>query len=178
MATHENSAADTIRQISLNQAALLAYILTLHPDRSEAQDILQETNVVLWQKIGEFRQGTNFKAWAFRIAYLQTLAHFKRIKRNHWLGFSSELVETLADEAELMLADFEQRQIALRSCIQNLPDKDREILRAHYESGQPLVEVSHQLGRSIGALKQVLFRVRRALRTCIESRLAEGATNG
>ena len=120
----------------------------------------------------------SISGWAFRIAYLQTLAHFKRIIRNHWLGFSSELVETLADEAELMLADFEQRQIALRSCIQNLPDKDRKILRAHYESGQPLAEVSHQLGRSIGALKQVLFRVRRALRTCIESRLAEGATNG
>jgi RNA polymerase sigma-70 factor (ECF subfamily) len=69
MTKNQNSPADTIRQISQHQAALLAYVLTLHPDRSEAQDILQETNVVLWQKIDEFRDGTNFKAWAFRIAY-------------------------------------------------------------------------------------------------------------
>ena len=170
----QNSPAETIRQISLHQAVLLAYILTLHPDRSEAQDILQETNVVLWQKIGEFQPGTNFKAWAFRIAYLQTLAHFKRVKRGHWLGFSSELLETLADEAEPLLNDFEQRQRALRKCVEKLPEKDRDIVRAHYESEQPLAEISAQLGRSVGALKQVLFRVRRTLRACIKTQLAEG----
>lgn len=173
----QKSAADTIRHISQHQAALLAYILTLHPDRSEAQDILQETNVVLWQKIGEFREGTNFKAWAFRIAYLQTLAHFKRTKRGNWLGFSPELVETLATEAEPLLSDFEQRHQALRNCLAKLPEKDREVVRAHYECEQPLADVSEVAGRSVGALKQVLFRVRRTLRACIEHQLADGTSH-
>lgn len=177
MTSDQDSPADTIRLISQHQAALLAYVLTLHPDRSEAQDILQETNVVLWQKVGEFRQGTNFKAWAFRIAYLQTLAHFKRTKRGNWLGFSSELVETLASEAEPLLTDFEQRHVALRVCLKKLPDKDRDIVRAHYESQQPLAELSAEIGRSVGALKQVLFRVRRTLRSCIELSLEEGRAN-
>ena len=177
MNSDNNSPADTIRQISQHQAAMLAYILTLHPDRTEAHDILKETNVVLWQKIDEFREGTNFKAWAFRIAYLQTLAHFKRTKRGNWLGFSSELVETLANEAEPLLRDFEQRHQALRQCVGKLPEKDREIVRAHYESELPLAEVSAQVGRSVGALKQVLFRVRRTLRACIEKQLAGGQAN-
>ena len=177
MATDDHSPTDTIRQISQHQAALLAYILTLHPDRSEAQDILQETNVVLWQKVGEFQAGTNFKAWAFRIAYLQTLAHLKRLKRGNWLGFSSELVETLAKEAEPKLAVFEKRHAALRSCLGKLPPKDREIIRAHYESGLPLADISSRIGRSVGALKQVLFRVRRTLRLCIETKFAEGEPN-
>lgn len=90
MTSHHDSPADTIRQISQHQAALLAYILTLYPDRSEAHDILQETNVVLWQKVGEFQVGTNFKAWAFRIAYLQTLAHLKRIKRGPLLELTTQ----------------------------------------------------------------------------------------
>ena len=177
MNSDQNSPADKIRQISLHQASLLAYILAMHPNRSDALDILQETNVILWQKIGEFREGTNFKAWAFRIAYLQTLAHFKRIKRGNWLGFSSELVETLANEAEPLLADFEQRHQALRQCVEKLPDKDREIVRAHYESELPLAEVGAEVGRSVGALKQVLFRVRRTLRSCIELQLAEGTAS-
>ncbi|MGC6448817.1 MAG: sigma-70 family RNA polymerase sigma factor [Rubripirellula sp.] len=177
MTSDQKSPADTIRQISQHQAALLAYILTLHPDRSEAQDILQESNVVLWQKVADFQEGTNFKAWAFRIAYLQTLAHLKRIKRGNWLGFSSELVETLAKEAEPMFADFEQRHAALRSCLEKLPAKDREIVHAHYEVGQPLAIVSTKIGRSVGALKQVLFRVRRTLRVCIETNHAEGKAN-
>jgi len=177
MTNDQDSPAETIRQISQHQAALLAYILTLHPDRSEAQDILQETNVVLWQKVGAFQTGTNFKAWAFRIAYLQTLGHLKRIRRGNWLGFSSELVETLANEAEPVLADFEQRHAALRNCLEKLPDRDREIVHAHYEGGQPLATVSARIGRSVGALKQVLFRVRRTLRVCVEARLAEGKAN-
>jgi len=177
MTSDHHSPADTIRQISQHQAALLAYILTLHPDRSEAQDILQETNVVLWQKLGEFREGTNFKAWAFRIAYLQTLAHFKRARRGNWLGFSSELVETLASEAEPLLTEFEHRHTALRGCLEKLPEKDSEIVRAHYENERPLADVSTEVGRSVGALKQVLFRVRRTLRACIELQLAEGTAN-
>lgn len=177
MTKDKNSPAEMIRHISQHQAALLAYILTLHPDRSEAQDVLQETNVVLWQKIDEFRQGTNFKAWAFRIAYLQTLAHFKRTKRGSWLGFSPDLVATLAKEAEPLLGDFEQRHQALRSCVAKLPEKDREIVRAHYECEQPLCDVSEVVGRSVGALKQVLFRVRRTLRACVEHQLTEGTTH-
>lgn len=58
-----------IWQTSLHQASLLAYILAVHPNRSECQDILQETKVVLWQKIGEFREGTNFKACLQRTRY-------------------------------------------------------------------------------------------------------------
>lgn len=174
---NQQSPADTIRLISKHQAALLAYILTLHPNRNEAQDILQETNVVLWQKVGDFQAGTNFKAWAFRIAYLQTLAHLKRSERGNWLGFSSELVETLANEAEPVLEDFEQRHLALRGCLEKLPLKDRQIVHAHYESGRPLAEISAKIGRSVGALKQVLFRVRRALRSCVEANLAKGNSN-
>lgn len=177
MSKDPNKPADTIRQISRHQAALLAYVLTLHPNRSEAQDILQETNVVLWQKIGEFREGTNFKAWAFRVAYLQTLAHFKTAKRGSWLGFSADLVQTLAHEAEPVLSDFEQRHVALRYCVQKLSDNDREIVRAHYESKQPLSAVSSQVGRSVGALKQVLFRVRQSLKECIERQVEKGSTN-
>ena len=171
------SPPDTIRQISQHQAALLAYILTLHPDRNEAQDILQETNVVLWQKVGEFREGTNFKAWAFRIAYLQTLAHFKRTTRGNWLGFSSELMETLSKEAEPLLSELPERHVALRHCLSKLPDNDREIVRAHYEEERPLADVSAAVGRSVGALKQALFRVRRTLKICVDRQFVEEAIN-
>ena len=84
MSGPEQNAAEHVRLITEYQPALYAYILTLHPDRVNAQDILQETNLVLWQKAGELRGGTNFKAWAFRIAYFQTLAQLKRRKRGAW----------------------------------------------------------------------------------------------
>jgi RNA polymerase sigma-70 factor (ECF subfamily) len=73
--------------------------------------------------------------------------------------------------------DFEQRHQALRQCVEKLQEKDREIVGAHYESELPLAKVSAQIGRSVGALKQVLFRVRRTLRACIEKQLAGGHGN-
>ena len=81
------------------------------------------------------------------------------------------------NQGEPLLSDLEQRHQALRNCVAKLPEKDREILRAHYECEQPLAEVSEVVGRSVGALKQVLFRVRRTLRGCIEHQLAEGTTD-
>ena len=168
MTTRESLTTDAIRLISQFQPALLAYILTLHRNHTDAQDILQETNVVLWQKISLFQEGTSFKAWAFRIAYLQTLAHFKRIKRGRWLGFAPELIEMLAQESGPLLDDFEERHRALRACIDRLPEEDRKILGAYYQSGLPLADVSVRVGRSVGALKQVLLRLRRSLKMCIE----------
>jgi RNA polymerase sigma-70 factor (ECF subfamily) len=72
------SESEFVLLITSHQAAIYAYVLTLLPDRVAAQDILQETNLVLCRKRDEFEPGTNFKAWAFSIAYWQTMAHLKR----------------------------------------------------------------------------------------------------
>ena len=62
MSSRESLTTDAIRLISQLQPALLAYILTLHRNHTDAQDILQETNDVLWQKISLFQEGTSFIA--------------------------------------------------------------------------------------------------------------------
>ncbi len=172
MNSHKPSTADALRLITTHQSALLAFILTLHRSYADAQDILQETNVVLWEKIEEFEPGSNFKSWAFRIAYLQTLAFFKRNQRGSWLGFSSDLVEILAREAEPLLDDFEQRQEALRHCIGQLTESDRALLRAYYFGGRALAEIGANMQKSVGSLKQVLLRIRRSLKQCIEGQIA------
>ena len=169
-----NDTAETIRLISSAQGALLGYILSLCADRSTAQDILQETNVVLWRKVEQFQTGTNFKAWAFRIAYLQMLAHQKREKRECRIGFSTDLVEKLAVAAEPAFSDFEMRQAALRKCLEKLNRDDSAILQARYEERVPVEVIGASLHRSGGAIKRVLLRLRRTLKCCIERRVDGG----
>ncbi len=176
--TQSPDKSDLIRLISASQGALMGYILSLCRNRDDTQDILQETNVVLWERIDQFKRGTNFKAWAFRIAYLQTLAHLKRQKRGQKLRFSSELVELLAVEAPPVLSDFEIRQAALRRCLEGLKADDAEILQGYYVERKSLAEIAAALHRSVGALKQVLLRLRRSLRSCIEHRLNGGLESG
>jgi RNA polymerase sigma-70 factor (ECF subfamily) len=166
------SESEFVLLITRHQAAIYAYVLTIHPDRVAAQDILQETNLVLCRKRDEFEPDTNFKAWALRIAYWQTMAHLKRVKRAGFVELEPDVIDLVSQEAGDQFEDFEDRHTALRSCIQKLPPGDTSILLAHYQNGESIADLSGRLGRSRDALKQVLMRIRRALRACIERQLA------
>lgn len=167
-----------IRLISAQQTAIYSYILSLHPNRVDAEDILQETNVVLWQKISEFELGTNFRAWAFKVAYFQVLAHRQRVQRRPVLELDEPLLECLAADAVQVFEDLEGRRRALKICVNKLARSDAEILQSHYEREQPLAEIAKAIGRSPGAIKQVLLRIRRALRLCISRQMASAETSG
>jgi RNA polymerase sigma-70 factor (ECF subfamily) len=167
------SESEFVLLITGHQAAIYAYVLTLHHNRVAAQDILQETNLVLCRKRAEFEPDTNFKAWALRIAYWQTMAHLKRVKRAGFVDLEPDVMDLVSLEAAEQLDDFEDRHTALRSCLQKLPPGDTSILLAHYQNGESIADLSGRLGRSRDALKQVLMRIRRTLRTCIERRLAD-----
>ena len=54
-------------------ARLYAYILQMLPNRADADDVLQRANLVMWTKREELVEGSNFVAWAARIAYFEVL---------------------------------------------------------------------------------------------------------
>ena len=56
--------------------------------------------------------------------------------------------------------------------MSKLRDQDREILRVRYESAKPLREHAVKVGRTEGALKRALVRIREGLRKCIETEVA------
>ena len=57
-----------IALLTSNQSRLYAYVLSLVGDRQQAQDVMQETNIVLWRKASQFTLGTNFGAWMLKVA--------------------------------------------------------------------------------------------------------------
>ena len=52
-----------------HQRQIFSYIYTLVPNRPDAEDLLQETSLVICEKFREFEVGTDFVAWACQIAY-------------------------------------------------------------------------------------------------------------
>ena len=100
------------------------------------------------------------------------MAHLKRIQRSGMVALDPDVLELVAQEAEEQLTDFEDRHLALKGCLQKLPAGDASILLAHYQRGESLAEMAGRLGRTREALKQVLLRIRRVLRACIERQLA------
>ncbi len=58
-----NSELQFVQLLTSHQARLYAYVLSLVADADQANDIMQETNTVLWVKSSDFEIGTNFSAW-------------------------------------------------------------------------------------------------------------------
>src|SRR4051812_34190449 len=67
-----DDAASRKRLVALltrHQRQIFSYIYVLVPNRADAEDLLQETSVVVCEKFHEFKEGTDFVAWACQIAY-------------------------------------------------------------------------------------------------------------
>ena len=58
------SQKELMRLMTQHQRRIFSYIYTLVPYRADAEDILQETSLVVCEKFGQFKIGTDFAAWA------------------------------------------------------------------------------------------------------------------
>ncbi len=170
----ENEISDTfVRELTDHQTAMLAFIRALMPGSSAARDLLQEVNIILWQKRERFEAGSSFKAWSFQVIRYHLMNHRRRLASKGWLVFDDELVERISPALEADPVELEIRHQALGHCLQKLRPKDRELLQHRYASGAPLNDYAKLINRSAGTLKATLFNLRAVLRKCIERRFKD-----
>lgn len=160
-------------ELTNSQSRLLTYIRTLLPHSNDTHDILQETNIVLWNKMNEFEPGTNFVAWSYKIAWYQCMAYIRKHKAGSKLVFNQELLEVMSEEMQVHAPDFVQHQKQLNVCIKKLKEDDQSILYKRYYDNISIKECAEIFGRTPGALKQVLLRIRQNLKKCMSFSIAE-----
>jgi RNA polymerase sigma-70 factor (ECF subfamily) len=161
-----------VRLLALNQRSIYALILSLVPNWADADEILQETSLRLWEHFDRYVPGTDFGAWARTLAKFQVMT-YRRKKGRQREQFGDEFVEVMATEAERRDVNSceADRDEALSKCLQSLPEHSRELLRAYYAPGAVPHQVAQSRARTIEWLRLALFRIRRILRSCIEQRL-------
>lgn len=157
-----------IAELTAAQPRLYAYILSLVGNHTHADEILQETNLVLWRKLDEFDAETNFAAWACRVARYETLAFWRDASRETTF-FSSELVEQLAADLTERQSGFDQRRGALRRCLESLSPKSRQLISQRYAEGLSVQAIADALSRTADSVATTLYRIRIALRDCIRA---------
>ena len=163
---------DFVAHLTQSQRQLHAFIFSLVWNPSDADDILQETNLVLLKKAAEFDTTRDFLPWALAIARFQTLAGLKRRQRLRFV-FNDELAKALAEDAAGDDAVIEARRLALATCLQKLPPDHRDLLIRRYEPKAVVGEMAATLGLSLKALSDRLRRIREKLLDCITRTLAE-----
>lgn len=162
-----------IKLLTSSQSALYACILSLLPDRTAAQDILQETNLTLWRKVDEFEIGTNFMAWASRIARYHILNYRRQLSRDRQI-FDERLFEELCEKQAELCEDANAYAEALRHCLTRLTSDQRDLLVSRYSPGGSVKQIAESRHQSVGAISQALYRIREALLNCVSQQVREG----
>ncbi len=159
-----------------NQRRLYAYVLTLLPNRADADDVLQETSLVMWDKFDAGQPPTDFLAWGRRVAYHKILDFYKKTHRTQ-ARLSRVFVERLAEvAAEPDVVQLDARREALAGCVEKLAPRDRELLTHRFADGATTQSTSEQLGRSVDAVYKALAKLRQNLFDCVQKTLAREGT--
>lgn len=172
MATRpQDSQENLIALITRHQAALHAYILGLLPNRSKADDVLQETNLVLWRKAADYDQSMPFMPWACGIARFQVKAANRDAARDRHV-FDPQLLDLLAIEDEPGLESTAAMDRALSECLERLPGDKRDLILHRYQPDSSVHQMAANRKVTPGALSVQLHRIRQMLEQCVEGKLS------
>jgi RNA polymerase sigma-70 factor (ECF subfamily) len=158
--------AELVHLMMKYQRRLFAYIHTLVPSRSDAEDILQETSVTICEKFKDFEIGTNFYSWACQIAYWKVRAARKKFATSK-VVFNQEVMDVIAQTRIKMEDELDSRHDALGKCLKKLNDRDRRMILIRYESGKNVAAAAHACGRTVQGAYKALNRIRKVLFDCV-----------
>jgi RNA polymerase sigma-70 factor (ECF subfamily) len=167
---NQGPSEDFVRNLVAHQESLYAYLLTLVPVRDVARDLLQDTCVKLWSKWDDYLPGSNFLAWACRVAYFTVLA-YRRDRARERTIFDNSVLEQLAEIGEEQAAELPRRAVALDECLSALPQQQRKLILERYSADNSVQKLAADGGRSAKGMAVTLHRIRQALMECVEGKL-------
>jgi RNA polymerase sigma-70 factor, ECF subfamily len=158
--------AEFVRLLTLHQLDIYFYVHSLVPDPNDAAEIVQNTNVVLWEKCSQYDAARDFRPWAFQIARYELLKYRTKCNRKY-VCFSDAFVDELALESPVYATTDNDSIEDMRHCVAQLPIKDREVLNQRYSSLTPCEDIAKATGRPTRWVYKALSRIRRELLDCM-----------
>lgn len=162
-----NHTDEFVRLLTVSQSSLYGYIVSLLGDRTAAKDVLQEVNLTLWRKAGSFTPGTSFLAWGCKVAYFHVLSYRRRCGRDR-LVFDDDVLAYFAERHALRIPEEDRRARLLSECLKKLPERQRSLVEARYLPGGSVQRIAEAERKQVGAISQMLFRIRETLMICVE----------
>ncbi|MEM9352111.1 MAG: sigma-70 family RNA polymerase sigma factor [Planctomycetota bacterium] len=160
-----------------NHYKVFGYLYALVCHREDAEDLMQQTVIKLWEHFDQYTPGTNFSAWACKIAKNCALNYFQ--SRHRKTIFSSSMMELLAQTQATIDDDIrEARRVALRGCLGKLSDQDRDLITKCYSLDKTIRVIADELQRPAAGVYNSISRIRKALFNCIESTIAREGRPG
>lgn len=140
-------------------------------DRTATEDLVQQVFVQAYLNLERYDPARDFGAWIRTIARNLVRNEFRRSSRESlWLRRYHEFVAARWENTD----DAEQAEQSMRKdledCRKKLSENASEALSMRYEQGMGFEQIAEVLGRTVAATRQMLARIRIALRRCVEER--------
>ena len=167
----EDPAAAQQRFLSLflrSEREVFRYVAALVPNVADAEDIVQQIALSLWEKFDAYDPIQPFTPWACRFALNKTKQWLER--RERWqLLMERGLAEELAQRREELKPELEARLKHLEGCLNKLPEEQRTLVEGYYYRRDGIEKLATNSSRTVAATYKILQRVRQALQVCIEN---------
>lgn len=149
--------------------ALLAAVWLIVRDAAVAEDIFQNVVVKALGGSGKFEHAAELRSWGMIAVRREALDYARRVKPR-FVQLSPDVLELLGNES--LQAASNVKIDALKLCFDGLPGKSRELIEKRYFDEQPCDEIAKGMRLELDAVYQRLARLHRALKECVERRLA------
>ncbi len=150
-----------------HQDRVYGHIVTMLPNRHDAEDVFQQTSLVLWQKWEQFDTSRDFLPWACGIAHNEVRNFLRRRGRDRVL-LSEKMMNELADVRAEQQPLLDRRRRLLAECMKKLDFLAREMIERSYAGRESFGAIARQFRITPNALYLRLRRIRRELMECID----------
>src|SRR5260221_7186649 len=150
-----------------SEREIFRYVAVLVPNVTDAEDIVQQTAMALWEKFDCYDPSQPFTPWACRFALNKARQWIER--RQRWQALLEHgLAEELAQRRQELQPEFEQRLKHLEGCLRKLPEAQRSVVEGYYYERASIQTLAQRSARSEAATYKMLQRIRLALLVCVD----------
>src|SRR5512137_72880 len=166
-----DSSATQQRFLSLflrSEREIFRYVAALVPNVADAEDIVQQTAMALWEKFEAYDPSQPFTPWACRFALNKARQWIER--RQRWQALlENGLAEELVQRRQELHPEMELRLKHLQTCLGKLSPEQRSLVESYYYERTDVEKLAERSGRSAGATYKMLQRIRHTLQHCVEN---------
>lgn len=166
----ENDQARFMRLWTIAQPMVANYVHALIRDHGAAQDVLQETALVIFRRFAEYDDSRPFVGWALGIAKFQVLGQWRDALRCP-VVFDDEVLSGFTETCAAMAPAESENSEVVRQCLGKLASHARRLVQMRYFDDLNASEIAERLGMASAAVRVALQRIREQLRNCVEQQL-------
>ena len=161
---------DFTKLFAKSHGHLYNFAFSLTMNRSDADDIMQEAMVLIWERFEEYDSDKPFTKWAMAFIYRKVLENRRKHARRAKI-LSSEALKIIYEE-QLEAVEIERPLYkVLDECLAKISDYDRELIAWRYSPSFSLKGLAEKYNRSVNAISKRLQKIRYNVAVCVKNNI-------